>query len=253
VIVPRSLRRGISGVSLDLGSATWSPLRPMATRKTTPQAPASAEPALRRRPRQARSQERVERILDTAEEVFAEIGYEASSTNLIAQRAGTSIGSLYEFFPNKEALAQSLAERYVTNIGKLYETLVVDLPGAEGPEIVDHIVGGLDHFYRDHPGAVPLLNGRFTSSELAAAGELLQTALTARIESIITGRRPDLPPKHCRMMAQVIAEQARSLLAFADQVPLSQRSAVVRELEKAIIGYLRETAPDLPVEPSATC
>jgi AcrR family transcriptional regulator len=199
---------------------------------------------MRRTPRQARAQERVERILDTAEEVFVEVGFDAASTNLIASRAGTSIGSLYEFFPNKEALARALAERYVRNIGKLYDTLVVDRPGVEGPEMVDHIIGGLDAFYRDHPGAVPLLNGRFTSPDLAAAGEALQTALTRRIESILVGRRPDLAVAQCRLIAQVIAEQARALLAFADQVPLSQRRSVVRELEKAIVGYLRESAPD---------
>lgn len=199
---------------------------------------------MRRRPTQARAQERVERILDTAEGVFSEIGFDASSTNLIASRAGTSIGSLYEFFPNKEAIARALAERYVRNIGRLYDTLVVDQPGVEAEEMVERIVGGLDAFYRDHPGAVPLLNGRFTSQDLAAAGEALQSALTRRIDAIITGRRPDLPLAQCRLMSQVIAEQARALLAFADQVPLSQRRAVVRELEKAIVGYLRETAPE---------
>ncbi len=202
---------------------------------------------MRRRPTQARAQERVERILDTAEEVFAEIGFDAASTNLIAARAGTSIGSLYEFFPNKEALARALADRYVRNIGLLYDTLVVDNPAvSDGFELVERIVGGLDAFYRDHPGAVPLLNGRFTSADLAAAGEALQSALTKRIEAIISGRRPDLPSAKSRLMAQVIAEQARALLAFADQVPLSQRRAVVRELEKAVVGYLRETAPEEP-------
>lgn len=227
---------------LDGGAAAWWPA-PMASDRGD-----RAVKPMRRRPTQARAQERVERILDTADEVFAEIGFDAASTNLIAARAGTSIGSLYEFFPNKEAIAGALADRYLRTVGGLYEALVVDSPEiADGLDLVERIVGGLDAFYREHPGAVPLLNGRFTSPELAAAGEALQSALARRIEVILTGRRGDLPAARRRLIAQVIAEQARALLAFADQVPLSQRRAVVRELEKAIVGYLRETAPDQPM------
>lgn len=201
--------------------------------------------ALRRQPRQARAQERIERILDTAEQVFAEVGFDAATTNLIATQAGTSIGSLYEFFPNKEALAKALAQRYVDAIGTLYETLIVDDPSTDDAVgIVPRVVGALDAFYRSHPGAVPLLNGRFTSSELAEAGENLQRAMVRRIDAVISGRRPDLSPPRRLMVSQVIAEVARSLLVLADQMPLSQRKAMVHQVELAVLGYLRETLPD---------
>ncbi len=199
---------------------------------------------LRRRPRQARAQERIERILDTAEQVFAEIGYDAATTNLIALQAETSIGSLYEFFPNKVALARALADRYVERIGSLYGELLVDEPGVDPPEIVHRIVASLDRFYRDHPGAVPLLNGRLTSPDLAAAGDRLQSAMETGIEGIFSIRRPDIPVTRRRLIASVIAEIARSLLVLADRVPLSQRRAVVMELEHAVVGYLRDSVGD---------
>ena len=193
---------------------------------------------LRRRPRQARAQVRLERILDTAEEVFAELGYDAATTNLIASRAGTSIGSLYEFFPNKEAMARALADRYIEQIGNLYSTLLVDVPGAADFELVEQIVSALDGFYRAHPGAVPLLNGRKTSSELATAGERLQQAFVVGIEGIVTARAPDIPEGRRHLIATVIAEIARALLTLADNVPLSQRQGVIREIERVVIGYL---------------
>jgi AcrR family transcriptional regulator len=203
-----------------------------------------ASTSLRRRPRQARAVERFERILDTAEQVFAEVGYDAATTNQIAVQAGTSVGSLYEFFPNKGALAAALAERYTQRIGSLYDTLIVDEPEVTGPQLVSRVVAALDEFYREHPGAVPLLNGRMTSEELASAGTTLQRAMVKRIEVILAARRKDIPAPRRLIVAQVIAELARSLLVLADEVPLHQRKAIIRETEHAILGYLELAIPE---------
>jgi AcrR family transcriptional regulator len=197
---------------------------------------------LRRRPRQVRSQERISRILDTAEQVFADVGYGAATTNLIASQAQTSIGSLYEFFPNKEAIGRALADRYVEQIDNLYANLfsasATDIE-IQAPELVDRIVGGLDRFYRDHPGAIPLLNGQLTSPELAAAGARVQIALERRVEALIVLRRGDLPVAKCHQIALVVCDVTRALLLRADQVPLSQRASLIREIEHVVVGYLR--------------
>src|SRR5664279_5431362 len=76
----------------------------------------ASEQRMRRAPQQARGQRRVSTILDAAAEVFAETGYEETTTNAIAIRANTSIGSLYQFFPNKLAILSSLASRYRTKL-----------------------------------------------------------------------------------------------------------------------------------------
>ena len=66
---------------------------------------------LRRRPAQRRSAERVQRMLDACAEILDEAGYEGLSTTRIAQRAEVAIGSVYQFFPDKRAVAQALALR----------------------------------------------------------------------------------------------------------------------------------------------
>lgn len=66
----------------------------------------------RKRPSQARSRQTVEWILEGAARVFRREGWDAT-TNRIAEAAGVSVGSLYEYFPNKQALVVALAERHL--------------------------------------------------------------------------------------------------------------------------------------------
>ncbi len=73
--------------------------------------PTSAEP--RKLPRQRRSAETVDRLLDAAARIFDERGYRATTTNHVAEAASVSIGSLYQYFPNKDALLVALAERHI--------------------------------------------------------------------------------------------------------------------------------------------
>jgi AcrR family transcriptional regulator len=68
--------------------------------------------SLRRKPNQRRSRERVETILNCASELIAESGSDAMRMNEIARLSGISIGSLYQYFPDKGAIIQTLAERY---------------------------------------------------------------------------------------------------------------------------------------------
>jgi AcrR family transcriptional regulator len=80
---------------------------------STQQADAAAPTTqpLRREPMQRRSVARVQRMLDAAQELVAEVGYDALTTTLIAERAGVSIGSLYQFFPDKQAVVRAVALR----------------------------------------------------------------------------------------------------------------------------------------------
>ncbi|MFN3258555.1 MAG: TetR/AcrR family transcriptional regulator [Ilumatobacter sp.] len=72
---------------------------------------ASAEP--RKHPTQRRSTETVDRIVAAAARIFDERGYRGTTTNHVAEEAGVSIGSLYQYFPNKDALLVALAERHI--------------------------------------------------------------------------------------------------------------------------------------------
>ncbi|HSL73093.1 MAG TPA: TetR/AcrR family transcriptional regulator [Ilumatobacteraceae bacterium] len=78
----------------------------------------TAEP--RKRPRQTRSTETVDRILAAAARIFDERGYRATTTNHVAAEAGVSIGSLYQYFPNKDALLVALAEQHIADAAERF-------------------------------------------------------------------------------------------------------------------------------------
>ncbi len=93
----------------------------------------------RKRPRQARSKATVDTILDATTRVLVKQGFDGLSTNAVAAVAGVSIGSLYQYFPNKEALVLALIDRHVEqmNAAILAElTRVKNLPVAEAARCV---------------------------------------------------------------------------------------------------------------------
>ncbi len=77
----------------------------------------------RKRPIQARSKETVEALLEATARVLVKHGYDGLSTNRVAEQAGVSIGSLYQYFPSKEALVAELLEKYSVH----FQTLVIGM------------------------------------------------------------------------------------------------------------------------------
>ncbi|UCI27209.1 TetR/AcrR family transcriptional regulator [Mesorhizobium sp. B2-8-5] len=86
----------------------------------------------RRSPTQQRSRERVERMLAAASALIAEQGSDAMRMGEVAERAGVSIGSLYQFFPDKRAIVWALAERYTAESQACIATTLKDVRDAEG-------------------------------------------------------------------------------------------------------------------------
>ena len=107
---------------------------------------------MRRQPRQTRSQERVNRILDVAEQLFIEEGYEVTTTNAIASRAEVPIGTLYQFFGDKTAILYGLVERYITLLQEQFYEMDGDPVTLPLPQYVEQIVDTVAQFFETYPG-----------------------------------------------------------------------------------------------------
>ena len=95
----------------------------------------------RKQPSQGRSRFTIRQIVEAAARVFEERGYAGATTNRIAERAGVSIGSLYQYFPNKESILVVLLEQHTQEVADAVEAIRRHV----GEESHD-LVGVLHHF-----------------------------------------------------------------------------------------------------------
>lgn len=100
--------------------------------RCTPPSQLPDAPAARRAPAQQRSRERQERILQAARELIAETGSDRVKMNEVAERAGISIGSLYQYFPDKQAIVRTLAEHYTAETYRCVEMALVGVQDIDG-------------------------------------------------------------------------------------------------------------------------
>jgi AcrR family transcriptional regulator len=190
--------------------------------------------------RQARGERRIAEILDAALELFAEVGYEAASTNRIAARAGISPGSLYQFFANKEAIAEALSARIAERMGAAHAAAfdradVADLPL---DDLLDRILDPLIAFSLANPGAKALLAGPDAPAPLAAATRPLQDALLGRVAAVIGARAPGLPEVERNRAALVAMQIVRAMTGAITAAAGAERAALVGELKRVLNAYL---------------
>jgi AcrR family transcriptional regulator len=199
----------------------------------------SKKTPLRRAPKQERGQRRIARILDAAAEEFARVGFDAATTNAIARRAKTSVGSLYQFFPNKEAILAALTEHYLNEIRAMHAA-VLSARAAELPlaDFFDQLVDRLADFHTTHPGFLSLFVGSPTSAHLAAAAERLQRECIAGAEASITTRMPRLDSARRQLYATVNVHVVRALLPLAEAAGPHGRKQVLAEIKKLLVRYM---------------
>lgn len=206
--------------------------------------PARARPnssATRRVPTQRRSQERLARIARAAGELCAELGADGVTMEAIAARAETSIGSLYQFFPNRDALLHDVAERYVADLFELLDAAdeAPDVPTLPLEALVGAVLEPFVAFQREHPGYFAILFAPQGSEALHAVRGRLRERLTRRMERLLAARAPKLPPAKRRRLAITAVEAARALLQFIEvSVPRGARRALRDETRAMLVAYL---------------
>lgn len=112
----------------------------------------------RRAPSQQRSRETVEAIVEAAAQVFERHGYAAGTTNRIAERAGVSIGTLYQYFSDKDAVLTAVVERHMAEglamLGPLLSRLT---PGADPEEVLREVLTAMVALHAREPNLHRLL------------------------------------------------------------------------------------------------
>lgn len=192
-------------------------------------------------------------ILAAAARTFVEVGYEGATVAAIAARAEISPGSLYQFFPGKEAIARALAERYVAEVRAIHETtLAGDAATAPLPAALDCVVDPIVAFNRAHPAFTALAGGAHASPQLADVFEDLHAGVIRLLEGFVAARAPRLDPDRRRRTATVSLRIALALLPLTLDSDAGRGDAMVGEMKAALCGYVASAlGVPIPIDRSA--
>lgn len=174
-------------------------------------------------PQREVGRQRVAELLEAAAEVIQERGFEATTMAEIALRADARIGSLYRFFPSKDAVADALMDHYATVLAAAYDAVRDQAAGATPEQLADILI---DLLVKLHPQA---------------------RAVTALLDS-----RTDWTQIRLRFRAQALAGVRAALMANAPGLAEAEAddiAAVVLNNMKTMVGMMRRDAPTTPGAP----
>lgn len=198
-------------------------------------------PALvpRKGPRQGRSRQTVATILEAAARVFEEAGPDGATTNAIAERAGVSIGSLYQYFPNKLAIIHALIDRYQQELREVWDK-VLATRHADRPldEVVDQAIDGVWGLACTRPAFLILLHSGGAGVTLAHKRSGQKEEARTRIAELVLARNPSTAPLQAQLIAMVVSETVHALLALAAAAPRSKREAIINETKRVVSRYV---------------
>lgn len=193
----------------------------------------------RRLPQQERSRQRLEQILDAAAEVFDDVGYERASTELIAGKAKTSIGSVYRFFPDKAAIAYALAERYAHQMEELVLECFNSYTVSDSLEqIISYTVDAFDEFYTSQPGCRTIMILSLTSPDIQAVNKRADIKIIQKLDDFFASLNQDIDPVKRKLAARVSIEIGNALQLQSLAEDDEYRMQMVQETKSVIIRYL---------------
>lgn len=198
---------------------------------------------LRRVPGQARSRDKVIRALQAADEIVAAEGASAVNLSSVAERAGVSVGALYQYLPDRDAILAALSWRYHARLEALLDEVVADArrrPPAANP--VDYVIDAVAQIYREEASArslresagLPSLDEQRQAHRARMAAKVADLLLAAGITS--SGRKPT------SLIAAVAFTTADALLHEAFAVAEPERTQILDELRLVARGYLQARA-----------
>ena len=199
----------------------------------------AAEP--RRTPRQERSQKRVAALLDAAAELLEESGFAALTTNAIAARADTSIGSLYQFFPNKEAVVSELVREFRQEVQSfIASSLSAELAAGDIREFVNVVVDGMEQIRVSQPGFSAVFSFRRSAGVADDQRIQLEYDIIRPLSKILAAAYPEVPAARRDRCMRIVTETTKVLMGRAATEDEQTQGWMRDELKQMLGLYLSQ-------------
>jgi len=189
------------------------------------------------RKRNARGEQRQQDLLRAAATVFGRVGYHETTTNAIAKEAGVSPATLYQFFPNKEAIASALASIYAREMAEAERA--IDPEGVLSfTEAIQELLDVCISFNRRHPEFHTLVIDAPLSiaarEEKQALGQVFVDFISARLRRELSALSRAEAAHHGRVALMIF----RGILEELSSATPSARPRLQQAMRDAILRYL---------------
>src|SRR5579862_4292926 len=188
----------------------------------------------RKVPQQQRGERRVAELLEAAEAVIAQMGYEAATMSAIAGRARAAIGSLYQFFPNKACITQALRTEYAKQFDSLYAPLATQARTMSCQALVSHLINLTVRFVDTHP-ALPALLDAPRSTRAPAA---MRAVLRQRFAEVLLAQNPRMSKPKALLLGTVALHIVKALNQLYVELSPRERRKMIQEFKMVLLSYL---------------
>lgn len=194
----------------------------------------------RKTPLQARSRATVDFILEAAARVLGEHGYAGTNTNLVAAVAGVSVGSIYQYFPNKDALIAALHAQHVDEMHELVRATMRSEPNGKLDGMVAALVRDLFAAHRARAALHAVLEGEFRFHDTTRQDTAADRKITRLLRDWLRRHRDEIATPNLDLAAHFVFETILSRVHGAIVAPPAgvRPAAIEAEIVALVVGYL---------------
>lgn len=196
--------------------------------------------APRKAPRQSRSHDTVGVLLDAAARVLARRGYARTTTNHVAETAGVSVGSLYQYFPNKDALIAALHQRHAERMRAVVDEALASGRGRSLAATTRTLVRALVEAHRLEPALHRVLESEVPHLDRFEGVDAIDRSFVARVRAMLEAHRSEIRMRDLDVATFILTQSLHPLIhAAAIDPPGSLSPAEVEaEIVHLALGYL---------------
>jgi AcrR family transcriptional regulator len=197
-------------------------------------------PRPRKRPRQSRSEMTVEDIMEAAAQLLVEGERDALTTTRVAERAGVSVGTLYQYFSDLEELLATLIEVHLARERDAMEAVLQEAPSLSTADLVDRLVDAFTGVFAMHPTLSAALYDELRRAPWGPTIEELGRDTASVVARELKNRADEISPADPALAAFVLVSSIDSLVqrAAAQRPAQLQSGTVAREAKRMARRYL---------------
>lgn len=198
----------------------------------------NSDPVIRE-PKRRRGHARVAALVAAASEVFAEKGFDGATMTEIAARAGASIGSLYQFFPTKDLIANAVQADGSEALSLMLDGMRDKAGGMDAAQLADYLFERITLALEAHPAFVALTDGRAE----APHKKEMRLRMRAQIAGLFGQVTPPLPPGKPEIMAVIVLQLMKAAVIFMREPDAHFRKQVLEEVRAMLRHHLAPQSP----------